>query len=105
MDGEESSSKEVKRSAFEIDSEPEQRFTPNQHQASHSSVNHRYPTKHQLNVEASVDESSSPLESGGQQNRPSAIETILNAGNKGKGATANDDEDDDDEDDYDDDDW
>ena len=55
-------------------------------------------------MEASIDESSSQLESGGQQNRPSAIETILNAGGKAGGGAIND-EDEDDEDDYDDDDW
>ena len=93
MDGEESTSKEVKRSAFEIDSMTEQRYTPHE-KPSHSS-NNRYPMKHQINVEASIDESSSPLESGGQANRPSAIETILNAGGKDS-AAMNDDEDDDD---------
>ena len=62
-------------------------------------------------MEASIGESSSPLESGGQANRPSAIETILNAGkgkaNKGANPVDDDDDDDDDyeDDDYDDDEW
>ena len=63
-------------------------------------------------MEASIGESSSPLESGGQANRPSAIETILNAGkgkaNKGSANPVDDDDDDDDDyedDDYDDDEW
>ena len=110
MDGEESTSKEVKRSAFEIDSLTEQRFTPGASQNNKSSDNQRYPVRHNMNVEASIDESSSLVESAGRQNRPSAIETILNAGGRpGKGgqgiAIDDDDEDDDYEDDYDDDDF
>ena len=110
MDGEESSSKEVKRTPFEMDSLTEQRFTPGASQNNKSSDNQRYPVRHNMNVEASIDESSSLVESGGRQNRPSAIETILNAGNKsgkgGSGVVMDDDDDDDDyEDDYDDDDF
>ena len=42
MDGEESTSKEVKRKAFEIDSLTEQRFTPGASQNNKSSDNQRY---------------------------------------------------------------
>ena len=55
------------------------------------------------NMSVSMDEdSSSPLESGGKQARPSAIETIVND-QKPNGHIQDDDDDDDYEDDYDDD--
>ena len=80
MDGEETTSKEIKRSAFELDSMTEQRFTPGASNDIATSSNNRYP---RMNVAASMeDESSSPNESGGQQHRPSAIETILNDNKK-----------------------
>lgn len=56
MDGEETTSKEVKRSAFEIDSSNEQRFTPGASNDQAHSSNNRYPL---MNVAASLDESSS----------------------------------------------
>ena len=103
MDGEETTSKEIKRSAFQIDSITEQRFTPgtvNEHPT--SSNNARFPQ--QPSASLSMDETFSPLDSGGQNVRPSAIETILNDKKPTKFQTPNDD-DQSNSDDYDDDDW
>lgn len=72
MDGEESTSKEVKRSAFDIESITEQRFTPGTHnEAALSQNQHRYT---QPNVNVSMEESST---SGGQRARPNALQKIL----------------------------
>ncbi len=71
-----------------------------------STQNLRYPN----NQSVSMDELSSPNESGGQQSRPSAIDTILKDSKQQNLNKMNDkkqavDGGDDDEDDYDDDDW
>ena len=77
MDGEETTSKEIKRSAFQIDSITEQRFTPGTvNEQPTSSNNNRFPQ--QPSASLSMDDTYSPLDSGGQNVRPSAIETILN---------------------------
>lgn len=104
MDGEETTSKEVKRSAFQIDSITEQRFTPgtvNEHPT--SSNNNRFPQ--QPSASLSMDETFSPLDSGGQNVRPSAIETILNDNKPAPKFQAPNDDDQSQSDDYDDDDW
>ena len=100
MDGEETTSKEIKRSAFQIDSITEQRFTPGTvNEQPTSSNNNRFPQ--QPSASLSMDETYSPLDSGGQNVRPSAIETILNDKKPTKFSPPNDE----DSDDYDDDDW
>ena len=64
MDGEETTSKEVKRSAFQIDSITEQRFTPGTvNEQPTSSNNNRFPQ--QASASLSMDETYSPLDSGG----------------------------------------
>ena len=59
MDGEESTSKEVKRSAFDIESITEQRFTPGTNNLSQYQQRYTQP-----NVNASIEESSAPNDSG-----------------------------------------
>ena len=104
MDGEETTSKEIKRSAFQIDSITEQRFTPGTvNEQPTSSNNNRFPQ--QPSASLSMDETYSPLDSGGQNVRPSAIETILNDNKPPTKFKAPNDDDQSQSDDYDDDDW
>ena len=81
IDGEETTSKEVQRPAYDVESITDQRFTPvttlDNQQQQVSQKNLRY-----VPMANSVGASSEALESAGQAMRPSAIDTILNERSK-----------------------